>query len=143
RLGGRRPAAPRAAARGDLEMSSAGGRMACVRTGPVCMLVAAALLGACAALAPTDELTWSRPLAKTLPVQQGEAVEVAAFSRQAPGAFLGEWEQWAILPGNMPTDYRLVERDSVVVLDSYSAEGGSALSRNIHIDPRRHPIIEF
>jgi hypothetical protein len=45
--------------------------------------------------------------------------------------------------GNVPTDYRLVESDGTVVVQASSAEGGSGLFRKIHIDPRRHPVIEF
>jgi len=31
----------------------------------------------------------------------------------------------------------------VVVIQADSSEGGSGLSRNIHVDPRKHPIFEF
>jgi hypothetical protein len=48
-----------------------------------------------------------------------------------------------VLKGNVPTDYRLVERDGAVVVHAQSAEGGSGLFRKIHIDPRRNPIIEW
>jgi hypothetical protein len=110
---------------------------------PAAALAFLPVLCGCAALTPLDELTWSGPLAKTLPVQEGEVIEAGAFSKRNPGAFLGEWEQWAILPGNVPTDYRLVERDGAVVVEARSPEGGSALSRNIRIDPRRTPILEW
>jgi hypothetical protein len=102
------------------------------------------LLAACAALAPVDELTWSGPLAKTLPLEEGVVVEAARFSRLSPrGTYLGGWEEFEVLKGNVPTDYRLVERDGAVVLLAESKEGGSGLFRKIRIDPRRHPIIEF
>jgi Protein of unknown function (DUF3047) len=48
-----------------------------------------------------------------------------------------------VLKGNVPTDYRLVERDGAVALQAESAAGGSGLYRKIRIDPRRHPIIEW
>jgi len=118
-----------------------------VNAKPTAGVLAAALLSAllpgCAALAPIDELTWSAPLAKSLPRQDGEAVEVARFSRQRPGGFLGEWEPFLVLSGNIPTEYRLVESDGVVVLEADALEGGSAVWRKIRIDLRRHPVMEW
>jgi hypothetical protein len=110
-----------------------------------CMFGGAALLAACAALAPTDELTWSSALARTLPLEEGPVVEVARFSELRPGAtYLGEWEPWAVLEGGAPTDYRLVESDGVVVVEADSGpEGTSAFFRRIRIDPHRTPIIEW
>lgn len=102
------------------------------------------LLAGCAALAPSDELTWSSELAKSLPVEDGEVVEAARFSRLSPGTpYLGEWEPFEVLRGNIATDYRLVENGGVVVLQADSLEGGSGLFRKIRIDPRRHPVIEW
>ena len=111
----------------------------------ICAAGAGSLLGACAALAPVDELTWSSELARTLPLQEGPVVEAARFSELRPGAFyIGDWQQWEILDGTVSTDYRLVENDGVVVIEADSGPtGGTALSRNIHIDPRRTPIIEW
>ncbi len=111
----------------------------------VCAFGGAALLGACGSLAPVDELTWSSELSKTLPVEEGPVVEVARFSELRAGAsYLGEWEPWSVLDGAVPTDYRLVESDGVVVIEADSgAEGGSAFFRRIHIDPHRTPIIEW
>jgi hypothetical protein len=108
------------------------------------VLVAAGCLAGCAALAPIDELTWSSELAKTLPLEQGEVIEAARFSRLSPGAAdLGGWDPFPVMRGNVPTDYRLVESDGTVVVQASSAEGGSGLFRKIHLDPRRHPVIEF
>jgi hypothetical protein len=103
------------------------------------------LLAGCAALAPIDELTWSSELAKSLPLEQGSVIEAARFSRLRPGAFynMGEWEPFIVVEGSTPTVYRPVERDGVVVIEADSGEGSSALYRKIHIDPRRHPIIEW
>jgi hypothetical protein len=103
-----------------------------------------ALLAGCAALAPLDELTWSSGLATSLPLESADVVEAAAFSRlSASSAYLGGWEQFEVLRGNVPTDYHLVESDGVVVLHAESAQGGSGLFRKMHIDPRRNPIIEW
>jgi hypothetical protein len=106
--------------------------------------LASLLLAGCAALAPVDELTWSSELAKSLPLEEGGVVEAARFSRLSPGsAYLGGWEEFDVLRGNVPTDYRLVERDGAVVLQAESKEGGSGLFRKMRIDPRRHPIVEW
>jgi len=115
-----------------------------MNAGPIAGVLLAAGLAGCAALAPVDELTWSAELAKTLPLEDGAQIEAAYFSRLRAGdADLGGWEPFAVLRGNVPTDYRLVERDGGVVLRAESSEGGSGLIRRIHFDPRRHPIIEF
>lgn len=108
------------------------------------LLVVLPLLAGCAAFAPGDELTWSSDLAKSLPLEDGQVIEAARFSRLSPDtAYLGEWEPFQVLRGNVPTRYRTVERDGAVVLEADSAEGGSGLFRKIRIDPRRHPIIEW
>jgi hypothetical protein len=108
------------------------------------VLLAAALLAGCAALVPTEQLTWSAELATTLPLEEGEVVEAAHFSRLRAGApDLGSWEQFEVLRGNVPTSYRLVESDGTVVVQADSAEGGSGLFRKIHFDPRRYPVVEF
>jgi hypothetical protein len=104
----------------------------------------ALLIGGCGALAPVDELTWSTELARTLPLQESDVVEVARFSRLRAGQDdLGGWQPFLVVRGNTPTRYRLVEQDGAVVIQADSAEGGSGLHRHIRIDPRRHPVIEF
>jgi hypothetical protein len=110
----------------------------------IALASAAMLLAGCAALAPIDELTWSSGLAASLPLEDADIIEAAGFSALSPTrAYLGGWQQFEVLRGNVPTDYQLVERDGVVVLQAESAQGGSGLFRKIHIDPRRNPIIEW
>jgi hypothetical protein len=110
----------------------------------ILLLAMPALLAGCGALTPIDELTWSTELARTLPLEEGKTVEAARFSKLRPGADAkGGWEQFVIVKGNTPTRYQLVEQDGVVVIQADSAEGGSGLSRNLHIDPHRYPIIEW
>ena len=110
----------------------------------ILLLAMPALLAGCGALTPIDELTWSTELARTLPIEEGKTVEAARFSKLRPGADAkGGWEQFVIVKGNTPTRYQLVEQDGVVVIQADSAEGGSGLSRNLHIDPHRYPIIEW
>jgi Protein of unknown function (DUF3047) len=107
-------------------------------------LGAFALLAGCAAFVADEDLTWSRPLARTLPVEDGAVVEAARFSRRRAGQDdLGGWLPFQVVRGNTPTHYRLVEEDGTVVIRADSSEGGSGLSRSIHIDPRRHPIVEW
>src|SRR5438105_12050151 len=86
--------------------------------------IAALLLAGCAAVAPVEELTWSSPLAKSLPLEQGAVVEAARFSELHAGqASLGDWEPFVMVRGNKPTAYQPVERDGVVVIQAESAEG--------------------
>src|SRR5438045_9260156 len=63
--------------------------------------IAALLLAGCAAVAPVEELTWSSPLAKSLPLEQGAVVEAARFSKLHPGqASLGDWEHFETVRGD-------------------------------------------
>lgn len=101
-----------------------------------------ALLAGCAA-APSDDLVWSAPLAQNLRAQFGQRVEIATFSRFAPGPVGQPWEPFLVLRGNTPTRYELVELDGTVALAAEAEEGGSGLFRKIRIDLRRHPVIEF
>jgi hypothetical protein len=108
------------------------------------LFILPALLAGCGVLTPTDELTWSTEIARTLPIEEGKTVEAARFSKLRAGADAKDgWEQFVFVRGNTPTRYQLVEQDGVVVIQADSAEGGSGLSRKLHIDPRRHPIVEW
>jgi len=112
--------------------------------GKILAACAAAVLAGCGVLTPIDELTWSTELARTLPLEDGKTVEAARFSRLRAGAdSKGGWEPFVIVKGNTPTRYQLVEQDGVVVIQADSAEGGSGLSRKLHIDPHRYPIVEW
>src|SRR5207244_10186113 len=100
--------------------------------------MASLVLAGCAAVAPVEDLTWSRSLAKSLPLEQGPVVEAARFSKLRPnGSDLGDWQQFEVVRGNKPTNYHLVERDGVVVVQAESSAGGSGLFRKIRIDPHR------
>jgi hypothetical protein len=100
------------------------------------------LLGACAT-APDDPLVWSDELARTLPLERGEVVEAARFSRAAPGAVAAPWEPYLVLRGNVATDYRVVELDGVRVVAADGPAGGSGLYRKLRVDPRQHPMLEW
>ena len=109
-----------------------------------CIVVAAAFAQSCATVPPADELTWSAPLEKQLRLEHGDTIVAARFSGLAAGgADFGGWQPWVVIRGNTPTDYRLVERDGVVVVQADSAAGGSGLFRKIRIDPHRNPILEW
>src|SRR5919108_5375104 len=101
-------------------------------------LALAALLAACAHT-PDDPLVWSDELARSLPRESGDVVEVARFSSAPPGTVRKPWEPYLVLRGNVPTDYRVVDTDAGRVLAAESHEGGSGLYRKMRIDLRRHP----
>jgi Protein of unknown function (DUF3047) len=101
-----------------------------------------ALVAACAGT-PDDPLVWSDEIARALPRERGDTVEVARFSRVAPGTTLEPWEPWFVQRGSTPTDYRLVEVDGATVLEADAQEGGSGVSRKIRVDPKRHPVLEW
>lgn len=101
-----------------------------------------ALLAGCATT-PDDSLVWSSKLARLLPRETGEVVEVARFSRAKPGAIGKPWEPFPVLRRNVPTAYRLVKTEAGVVLEADAEEGGSGLQRRIRINPQRHPILEW
>ena len=101
------------------------------------------VLAAACASTPDDPLVWSDEVVRALPRERGDTVEVARFSRVAPGTTLAPWEPWFVQRGNTPTDYRLVEVDGATVLEADAQEGGSGLSRKIRVDPKRHPVLEW
>ena len=100
------------------------------------------LLAGCASTRD-DPLVWSDDVARTLPRERGEVVEVARFSSLAPGSALSPWEPWLIRRGNTPTAYRAAEVDGVVALEADAREGGSALWRKVRLDPHSYPVIEW
>src|SRR5215204_1740636 len=69
------------------------------------VLILALLLGGCAGT-PDNPLIWSDEVVRALPLENGEAVEVARFSGLQPGAALAPWEPWFVRRGNAPTEYR-------------------------------------
>ena len=100
------------------------------------------LLAGCATL-PDDPLVWSDELARALPLERGEVVEAARFSSAAPGAVAPPWEPFVVLPGNVATDYRVVELDGARVVAADGREGGTGLYRKLRVDPHLHPVLEW
>jgi hypothetical protein len=105
-------------------------------------LSAALLLAGCA-VTPDDPLVWSDDLARELPLEDGDVVEVARFSRDPAGAVALPWQPYAVLRGNAPTAYRVAEVDGTTAVEAEGREGGSGLQRKIHVDPRRQPWLEW
>jgi hypothetical protein len=109
-----------------------------------CTAIAAVLAHSCATAPVEEELTWSAALERTLPLESGDTIEVARFSAlTAGGSDFGGWEPWILLRGNTPTEYQLVERDDIVVVQADSSAGGTGMFRKIRIDPHRNPILEW
>ena len=77
----------------------------------------ALLLAACAAT-PDDPLVWSDELARELPVEDADVVEVARFSSAQPGAVASPWEPYVVLRGSAPTAYRVVELDDTAAVEA-------------------------
>jgi len=115
-----------------------------LRTGAAFAGIFAAALAGCASVGEED-LTWSAPLARTLPVERGAVVEAARFSRLRPGAQeFGGWEPFLIERGRTQTTYRMVTVEGASAIEASAEKGaGSGLWRKIHIDPRSHPIVEW
>lgn len=105
-------------------------------------LLAFLVLWGCAST-PDEPLVWSDDVARALSRERGDQVEVARFSRLAPGTSVAPWEPWLIRRGNTPTAYRVTELDGDTVLEADAPEGGSALWRKIRIDPHQHPVLEW
>lgn len=104
-------------------------------------LLAIVLVAGCAST-PEESLVWSA-LARSLPREKGDVVEVARFSRAPPGAIGKPWEPYFVLRGNVPTMYRVVQLEESTALEADAEEGGSGLYRKIRIDLKRHPVLEW
>lgn len=105
-------------------------------------LLAILLVAGCAST-PDESLVWSAALARSLPREKGDVVEVARFSRSPPGAIGKPWEPYLVLRGNVPTMYRVVQLEESTALEADAEEGGSGLYRKIRIDLKRHPVLEW
>jgi hypothetical protein len=106
------------------------------------VVLAVVLVGGCAST-PEESLVWSAELARSLPRETGDVVEVARFSRSPPGPVGKPWEPYLVLRGNVPTRYQVVQLGESTALEADAEEGGSGIYRKIRIDLRRHPVLEW
>src|SRR5438445_1194359 len=107
-----------------------------------------AALACCAALAgcvgvPVDELLASTGIVAELPLESGALVEAARFSAGRAGESQPGWGRFIVSPFATKSDYRLVDGGPGVVLEGRADGSASGWYRRIHIDPARHPVIEW
>ncbi len=100
-------------------------------------------LAGCAS-APPDELLASTAIVAELPRESGALVEAARFSAGHVGeAPPGGWSPFVVSPFASRTEYRLVDSRAHTVLEARADGSASGFYRRIHIDPRRHPVVEW
>src|SRR5437879_9122287 len=101
------------------------------------------VLAGCASTSP-DDLLASTAIVAELPRESGALVEAARFSAGRVGeAPPGDWSPFVVSPFASRTEYRLVESNPRVVLEARADGSASGFYRRIHIDPRRHPVVEW
>src|SRR5204862_4421411 len=101
-----------------------------------------AALCACAS-APVDDLLASTAIVAELPRESGALVEAARFSAGRPGETPpGGWSPFVVSPFASRSEYRLVEGNPHPVLEARADGSAWGFYRRIHIDPRRHPVVE-
>jgi len=116
---------------------------------PAKFLRNAAALAGCAALCgcvstPVDDLLASTQIVAELPRESGAFVEAARFSAGRVGeAPPGDWSPFVVSPFASRTDYRLVNGNPHAVLEARADGSASGYYRRVHIDPRRHPMVEW
>src|SRR5467141_1470239 len=107
-----------------------------------------AALACCAALAgcvgvPVDELLASTGIVAELPLESGARVEAARFSAGRAGESQPGWGRFIVSPFATKSEYALVESGPGVVLGGRADGSASGFYRRIHIDPKRHPVMEW
>src|SRR6267143_4692137 len=100
-----------------------------------------ALVG-CAGV-PVDELLASTTIVADLQVEGGARVEAARFSAGHAGESQPGWGRFIVSPFATKSEYALVESGPGVVLEGRADGSASGFYRRIHIDPARHPVIEW
>src|SRR5712692_2231954 len=108
----------------------------------------AVALACCAALAgcvgvPVDELLASTGIVAELSLENGARVEAARFSAGRAGESQPGWGRFIVSPFATKSEYALVESGPGVVLEGRADGSASGFYRPIHIDPRRHPVVEW
>ncbi len=73
-----------------------------------------------------------------------DRIEAGTFSAASEGAELPEgWEPLHFKKIPAHTDYSLVKNSGAVVVKAISVASASGLTRNVSIDPKQYPIIEW
>jgi hypothetical protein len=109
----------------------------------ILMLSGLVALGGCAGV-PDDGLLASTSIVRELRRESGDVIEVARFSRLAAGAPLPEdWLAWGLRSGKLPTEYRLVRSTRGTVLEASAERAATGLHREIRVDPRRQPFLDW
>src|SRR5438874_9191637 len=105
-------------------------------------LALGAALAGCAGV-PVDELLASTAIVAELPIEGGQLVEAARFSAGRAGEAQPGWGRFIVSPFARKSDYALVDGGPGVVLEARADGSASGFYRRIHIDPRRHPVVEW
>jgi hypothetical protein len=93
---------------------------------------------------PVEELLASTSIVAELQVENGDRVEAARFSAgRAGGAPPGDWGRFIVSPFATKSEYALVESTPGVVLEGRADGSASGFYQRIHIDPTRHPVLEW
>lgn len=83
-------------------------------------------------------------LAGSLLAESPSTLHVGVFSRaQAGGPYPDSWEPLTFHKIDKHTEYSLVEDDGTVVVKAMSHGSSSGLTREVTIDPKEYPIIEW
>jgi len=105
-------------------------------------LVCGVALAGCVST-PPEVLLASTAIVAELPRESGALVEAAQFSASRAGEAPPGWSPFVVSPFASRTEYRLVDSNPRTVLEARADGSASGFYRRIHIDPKRHPVIEW
>jgi DUF3047 family protein len=105
-------------------------------------LACGAALAGCVGV-PVEELLASTAIVAELSVESGARVEAARFSAGRAGESQPGWGRFIVSPFATKSEYALVESGPGVVLEGRADGSASGFYRRIHIDPARHPLIDW
>jgi hypothetical protein len=106
------------------------------------VLVCGVALAGCVST-PPEVLLASTAIVAELPRESGALVEAAQFSAGRAGEAPPGWSPFVVSPFASRTEYRLVDGNPRTVLEARADGSASGFYRRIHIDPKRHPVIEW
>ena len=83
-------------------------------------------------------------LAGSLQAESPATIHVGTFSRaKAGGPYPDSWKPLTFHKIDEHTEYSLVEDDGTVVVKAVSQGSSSGLTREVTIDPKEYPIVEW